>query len=118
MIVPLIPDTAAWDWDILSYNGATLVLAAAPDLTYGHHFEVAFTDLSYLALPASFDNPEFREPTAEETAYVARCIGEQPRVLVAFDIDAMSGGGKVSCLVAADACEVREGFVPRGGVGH
>lgn len=60
----------------------------------------------------AFSDPEFREPTPGERAEIARLVGGEPPVLVAFVAD---GGGMepVSCLIAAEAWAVRQGTFRR-----
>ena len=61
-----LPEGSWWDWDALHFDGSQLRLAAGHDLTYHHGLEVVFTDVEYLACPAQFRDPRFREPTLDE----------------------------------------------------
>ncbi|MDH6465569.1 hypothetical protein M2302_005771 [Micromonospora sp. A200] len=108
-----LPEGSWWDWDALHFDGSQLRLAAGHDLTYHHGLEVVFTDVAYLACPTQFRDPRFREPTLDERALVRRHVGEEPPVIVAFDVDAPAGGDLLTCLVAAGAVEVVPGLVYR-----
>ncbi|MFN8077916.1 MAG: hypothetical protein U0Q15_21190 [Kineosporiaceae bacterium] len=109
-----LPDGAFWDWEVLSWSGGTLILAAGTDLTYHHQLEVIFTEVAYVALPSLFHHPTFRPPTAEELRAVADQVGAPAPVVVAFDHDGTDGDGRpLSGLVAADAVEVVPGAVYR-----
>ncbi|MFD7976895.1 hypothetical protein [Streptomyces sp. NPDC059071] len=110
MLLP-IPEGSWWDWTVLGHDGGRLTLAAGHDLTYHHGLEVVLTDPLYVRCPMSFSDPEFRLPTPEERAEVARAVGEEPPVLLAFEAD---GGGTepVSCLIAAESWAVRQGYFP------
>ena len=101
------------DWDLFSWNGWELRLAAGTDLSYHHGLELVFAGVSYLACPAQFHDPRFREPTPQERDTVLRYVGEPPPVVVAFDIEAESGGGVLPCIVAAEGLEVVTGMVYR-----
>ncbi|GAA2388086.1 hypothetical protein GCM10010420_09080 [Streptomyces glaucosporus] len=111
MIVRL-PEGSWWDWDVVEWNAGRLRLGAGYDLTYAHGLELVFGDPLFVVCPAAFHDPVFREPTREEEALVARCVGETPPVLVAFDADA-GGTEPASCLVAAGSVEVVAGTVLR-----
>jgi hypothetical protein len=107
-----LPEGAWWDWEVRHYDGSRLTLVAGHDLTYHHGLEVVFTDTVYVRCPMAFSDPEFREPTPGERAEIARLVGGEPPVLVAFVAD---GGGMepVSCLIAAEAWAVRQGTFRR-----
>ncbi|MBO3741675.1 hypothetical protein [Actinoplanes flavus] len=112
MIVEL-PEGSWWDWELLRFDGCRLRLAAGYDLTYHHGLELVFIDVTYLVCPARFQDPVFREPTARELDQVRRCAGDEAAVVVAFDIEAQTGPGLVSCLIAADSVEVVHAVVLR-----
>ncbi|MEV6838065.1 hypothetical protein AB0N17_26725 [Streptomyces sp. NPDC051133] len=107
-----VPEGNWWDWEVIVWDAGRLRLAAGYDLTCHHGLEILFTGTGYVSCPAAFQDPSFREPTAEETARLRRALGETPPVVVAFEAD---GGGPepVSCLIAAEDLEIRPGFVPR-----
>lgn len=106
-----LPEGSWWDWDVIAWDAAELRLAAAHDLTYYHGLELVFGDPILVSCPAKFLDPVFRTPTSEECARVARQIGEEPPVLVAFEADA-GGLEPVSCLIAAERIEVvQENFL-------
>lgn len=86
-----LPAGSWWDWDVLHFDGSQLRLAAGHDLTYHHGLEVVFTDVTYMACPTQFRDPRFRKPTLDERALVHRHVGEEPPVIVAFDVDAPAG---------------------------
>jgi hypothetical protein len=94
------------------WDGGQLRLAAGYDLTYHHGLEVAFGAPAFVSCPTGFQDPVFRAPTAEETAHVARTLGETPPFVVAFEADA-GGPEPVSCLIAAERLEIVPGLVPR-----
>ncbi|GAA2709146.1 hypothetical protein [Actinoplanes palleronii] len=109
-----LPDGPWWDWDIQSYDSSRLCLAADHDLTYSHRLEVVFTDVAYLQCPTQFTEPVFREPTPAERDLVRRYLGEDPPVIVAFDLEAEIGwSGPLPCLIAAETVEVTVGRVDR-----
>lgn len=112
-LVRLPGDVAPWDWELLSSNGSELRLAAGNDLTYHHTLELVFTDVAYLACPARFSHPRFREPTPAERDLVRRYVGGDPPVLIAFDIEAMMGEGDLPGLIAAESVEAVPGLVYR-----
>lgn len=107
-----LPEGSWWDWDVIAWDAAELRLAAAHDLTYYHGLELVFGDPTLVSCPAKFLDPVFRAPTSEEFARVARQIGEEPPVLVAFEADA-GGLEPVSCLIAAERIEVVQEIVLR-----
>ncbi|MEU9999950.1 hypothetical protein [Streptomyces sp. NPDC050848] len=109
-----LPEGNWWDWEVIDYDGSRLRLGAGHDLSYYHLLEVVFTDVSYLRCPTMFMDAVFRAPTREESAEVARLLGEEPPVLAAFDADA-GGGPPTPCLVAAEAVDVVTGHFPRVG---
>jgi hypothetical protein len=108
-----LPEGSWWDWDVLHFDGTQLRLAAGHDLTYHHGLEVVFTDVDYLACPTRFQDPRFRQPTLDELLMVRRHVGEEPAVVVAFDIEALVGSDLLPCLVAAGSVEVVSGQVYR-----
>ncbi|MER7953583.1 hypothetical protein [Streptomyces sp. NPDC096030] len=107
-----LPEGNWWDWEVVAFDGSRLRLGAGHDLSYHHLLEVVFTDVSYLRCPTLFMDAVFRAPTREESAEVARLLGEEPPVLVAFDADA-GGGPPTPCLIAAEDVEVVAGCFPR-----
>ena len=108
-----LPESSWWDWDILYFDGSHLCMAAGSDLTYHHTLEVVFSDVVYLACPISFQHPRFREPTLRERALVQRHVGEEPPLIVAFDVEAPAGEEPLACLVAAGSVESLPGVVYR-----
>ncbi|MEV6572895.1 hypothetical protein [Streptomyces sp. NPDC051577] len=76
-----------------------------------------FRDPVFVACPAAFHDPVFREPTADEVRLVARQVGDTPAVLVAFEADA-GGPGLASGLVAAGQLDIVRGPVFRYWRGH
>jgi hypothetical protein len=109
-----LPESGSWwDWDVLGWNGSELRLAAGYDLTYHHGLELVFTDVDYLACPTRSSHPDFREPTPSERDRVRRYVGDEPAVMVAFDVEAEAGGGVLPCIVAAGSVEVVTGLVYR-----
>ena len=108
-----LPEGSWWDWDVLEFDGSRLRLAAGYDLTYHHGLEVVFTDVEYLACPAKFSEPRFREPTPSEGELVRRHVGETPPLVMAFDVASPVGGDPLPCLVAAASVEVVLGVVYR-----
>jgi hypothetical protein len=87
-----LPEGSWWDWDLFCWNGSELRLAAGYDLAYHHGLELVFSDVGYLACPTQFSRPQFREPTPGEGDTVRRYVGEESRVVVAFDVEAELGG--------------------------
>ncbi|BCY08479.1 hypothetical protein [Actinoplanes sp. L3-i22] len=109
-----LPEGAStWDWDIHDFDGSRLLLAADNDLTYHHGLEVIFTDVAYLACPTQFSDPQFRQPTLAERTLVRRYVGEEPPVIVAFDVESLEWEGLLPCLIAAETAEVVMGLVYR-----
>ncbi|MFF7971203.1 hypothetical protein [Streptomyces sp. NPDC007905] len=107
-----LPEGSRRDWQVMVRDGGRLRLAAGHDLTYHHGLEPAFVDPVFVCCPPSFQDPDFRAPTAEEMARLARAPGEAPPVVVAFEADA-GGREPVSCPVAADRLDIRPGLVKR-----
>ena len=68
------------------------------------------TDPVYVQCPAFFQDPVFREPTAEERNLAGR-TGEPFPVLVAFDSE--GGAASVSGLIAAGGLRIVRGTVFR-----
>jgi hypothetical protein len=108
-----LPEGSWWDWDVLHFDGCHLTLAAGHDLTYHHGLEVVFTDVDYLACPTRFHDPRFREPTSDEKAMLRHHVGEEPALIVAFDVEPLVGSDPLACLVAAGSVEVIPGLVYR-----
>lgn len=108
-----VPEGSWWEWELLSWNGSELRLAAGYDLAYHHDMELVFTEVSYLACPTRFSHARFREPTPGECDTVRRYVGETPPVVAAFDVEAEFGGGNLPCVVAADDLDVVLGTVYR-----
>lgn len=108
-----LPPGSWWDWDVLHFDGSELTLAAGHDLTYHHGLEVVFTDVAYMAFPTQFQDPSFRAPTRAERDLIIRYVGEEPPVIVAFDVEAVAGEGTLFCLVAAESVSVVPGTVYR-----
>lgn len=113
MSVLHLPDGPWWDWDLLEYDGAHLRFAAGSDLTYHHGLELLFTDVAYLACPTQFSDPTFREPTSDERETLRGYVGQEPPVVVAFDVAAEFGEGSLPCVIAAESVEVVVGVVYR-----
>ncbi|MFF9015392.1 hypothetical protein ACF09C_20795 [Streptomyces sp. NPDC014870] len=109
-----LPEGSWRDWTVAGHDGSRLRLVAGYDLAYHYGLELVFTDASYVLCPFDFLDPEFRAPTVEERAKIARLLGEEPAVLVAFEAD---GGGTepASCLIAAETLDVVVGRFPRVG---
>ncbi|GGV15758.1 hypothetical protein GCM10010260_63730 [Streptomyces filipinensis] len=107
-----LPEGSRWDWEVLGWDAGRLRLAAGYDLAYHHGLEVDFVTPARVSCPPAFQDPVFRAPTADETACLARTLGETPRLVVAFEADA-GGPEPVSCLVAAERLDIRPGLVPR-----
>ncbi len=102
------------EWDIQEFDSSRLRLAANYDLTYYHGLEVVFTDVAYLACPTQFTDPTFREPTRDERELVRRHVGEDPPLIVAFDLEPLIGSREpLPCLIAAETVEVVIGNVYR-----
>ncbi|WP_436532471.1 hypothetical protein [Actinoplanes sp. HUAS TT8] len=110
-----IPEAAStWDWEVHQFDGSRLRLAADNDLTYAHGLEVVLTDLAYMACPTQFTNPRFREPTPAERRLVQRHCGDEPAVILAFDVESAHRLDEwLPCLIAADAIQVVPGTVYR-----
>lgn len=100
-----LPEGPWWDWEVITWNACQFRLAAGQDLTYHHGLELVFGDPAFVSCPAMFQDPVFRVPTSEELVRVARQLGENPLVFVAFEADA-GGQEPVSCLIAAERFEV------------
>ncbi|MEV0397899.1 hypothetical protein [Polymorphospora rubra] len=113
MTVVRLPEGSWWDWEVLGWNGSELRLAAGYDLTYHHGLELVFTDVDYLACPTRFSDPRFRDPTSSERDTVRRYVGDEPPVVVAFDVDAEEGRGFLPCVVAAASVRIVTGLVYR-----
>ncbi|MGW3266703.1 hypothetical protein [Streptomyces sp. NPDC001056] len=107
-----LPEGSWWDWEVTAWDAGALRLAAGSDLTYHHALEVVFVAPALVSCPLAFQDPVFRAPTPDETARLARSLGEASPVLVAFEAHA-GGIEPVSCLVAAERVEFRHGLVRR-----
>ncbi|MGJ5752827.1 hypothetical protein FB563_0935 [Streptomyces puniciscabiei] len=107
-----LPEGSWWDWEVIVWDGGQLRPAAGYDLTRHHGLEVVFTAPALVSCPPAFQDPVFREPTAEERARLRRTPGGTPPVVVAFEAD---GGGPepVSCPIAAEGLDILPGLVPR-----
>ncbi|MFJ4526055.1 hypothetical protein ACIP4Y_34860 [Streptomyces sp. NPDC088810] len=107
-----LPEGSWWDWEIIACDAGQLRLAAGYDLAHHHGLEVIFTDPLFVSCPPAFQDPVFRPPTTEETTRLARVLGEEAPLVVAFEADA-GGREAVRCLVAAGRLDVRPGLVRR-----
>ncbi|MFY4723578.1 hypothetical protein [Streptomyces sp. LaBMicrA B280] len=107
-----LPEGSWWDWEVIGWDAGALRLAADHDLTYHHTLEVVFVAPALVSCPLAFQDPVFRAPTTDEAEHLARTLGERPPVVVAFEADA-GGSEPVSCLIAAERVEIRQGPVPR-----
>ncbi|MGW6913868.1 hypothetical protein ACWGB8_08615 [Kitasatospora sp. NPDC054939] len=107
-----LPEGSWWDWEIVSWEPGRLCLGAGYDLAYHHGLELILTEPHFVACPASFQDPVFREPTRDELRLVLRQTGETPAVLIAFEADA-GGPGPASGLIAAERLAVHLGTVYR-----
>ncbi|MCX5268639.1 hypothetical protein [Streptomyces sp. NBC_00199] len=100
-----LPDGSWWDRDVVAWPSGEFRPAAGADLADHHGLERVFADPAYVACPAAFHDPVFREPTPGELASPDRRLGERPPVVAAFDGDA-GGPGPTPCLVAAQRLEI------------
>ncbi|GAA4238799.1 hypothetical protein GCM10022254_56250 [Actinomadura meridiana] len=100
-----LPEGSWWDWEVMSWGGARFQLAADFDLTYHHGLELNFSTPLYVSCPSTFHDPVFRASTREESSSIARRLGEEPPVLVAFDADA-GGREPLPCLIAAERLDI------------
>ncbi|MFE0462930.1 hypothetical protein ACFW1A_27120 [Kitasatospora sp. NPDC058965] len=107
-----LPEGSWWDWDVVEWNAGRLCLGAGDDLTYHHGLELVFSDPLLVVCPAAFQDPTFREPTADEVRSVVRQVGETPAVVVAFEADA-GGPEPAAGLIAAGRVDVVPGIVFR-----
>ncbi len=98
------------DWLVQSWDGFNLTLIADNDLTYHHEVTVRFSDARYVACPADFSWPKFREATAEERASL-HTLHDPDEDMNVFAWDAESGNGRTACLVLAKGVTVAEEFV-------
>ncbi|AYN39003.1 hypothetical protein D9753_08835 [Streptomyces dangxiongensis] len=106
-----LPEGSSWDREVVARDAGQSRLAAGYDLTYRHGPELIFAGPVFLPCPQSFRDPGLRPPTAG-TARLARALGEEVPLIVAFEADA-GGPEAVSCVIAAERLEVRPGIVPR-----
>jgi hypothetical protein len=100
-----LPTGSWWDWDVIAWDAGRFTLAAGYDLTYHHGLELVFGEPLYVSCPFAFLDPVFRAVSPEQAAAMARQLGAEPPVLVAFEADA-GGTEPVSCLVAAERLDV------------
>ncbi|MEU3554649.1 hypothetical protein [Streptomyces fragilis] len=107
-----LPGGSWWDWEVIAWDPGQFRLAAGWDLAYHHGLELVFGDPAFVGCPARFHDPVFRAPTDEERTGVARRLGEEAPVLVAFDADS-GGRDPFPCLVAAERLEILHGTVLR-----
>ncbi|MET7286970.1 hypothetical protein [Streptomyces sp. NPDC005573] len=107
-----LPEGSWWDWDVVAWNAGQLRLAAGHDLTYHHGLELVFDDPAFVSCPSSFQDPVFRAPSSEDLLKVARQLGRELPVVVAFEADA-GGQEPFPCLIAADRLEVVQETVLR-----
>ncbi|MFF4017165.1 hypothetical protein [Streptomyces sp. NPDC001843] len=105
-----LPEGSWWDWEVIAWDAGRLRLAAGYDLSYHHGLELVFTGPAFVSCPLAFQDPEFRAPTAAETARLRGFLGGTPSVVVAFEADA-GGTEPVSCLIAAERLDVVPGLV-------
>ncbi|MFF7206204.1 hypothetical protein [Streptomyces sp. NPDC008141] len=71
-----------------------------------------FSDPHFVACPAAFQDPVFREPNPAEVRLVVQQVGETPVVMVAFEADA-GGPSPASGLIAAGQLDIVQGTVFR-----
>ncbi|MEU6070239.1 MULTISPECIES: hypothetical protein [Streptomyces] len=107
-----LPDGSWWDREVIVRDAGQLRLAAGHDLTWHHGLELVFVAPVFVSCPLDFQDPVFRPPTAEETARLARTLGETPPLVVAFEADA-GGAEPVSCPIAAERLDILPGLVHR-----
>ncbi|MFJ3927663.1 hypothetical protein [Streptomyces sp. NPDC090022] len=107
-----LPKGSWWDWDVVAWDAGRLTLAAGYDLTYHHGLELVFGEPEFVSCPSAFQDPVFRAPSAAELLKVARQLGGEPPVVVAFEADA-GGQEPVSCLIAAERLDIVQGTVLR-----
>ncbi|MDQ0958671.1 hypothetical protein QFZ66_002549 [Streptomyces sp. B4I13] len=100
-----LPEGSWWDWDVVVWTPGEFRLAAGADLAYHHGLELVFADPAFVACPAAFHDPVFREPTPGELASLDRRLGERPPLVAAFDADA-GGPDPTPCLVTAERLEI------------
>ncbi|MFJ5842295.1 hypothetical protein ACIQGO_37080 [Streptomyces shenzhenensis] len=97
---------------MVTWNAGQLRLAAGHDLTYHHGLELVFDDPVFVSCPSSFQDPMFRAPSPDELLKVARRLGGELTVVVAFEADA-GGQEAVPCLIAAERLEIVQETVLR-----
>ncbi|MFD8261923.1 hypothetical protein ACFV19_24015 [Streptomyces griseoluteus] len=107
-----LPEGSWWDWDVVTWGGGELRLAAGHDLTYHHGLELVFGDPVFVSCPSAFQDPIFRAPSPGELLKVTRQLECEPAVLVAFEADA-GGQELASCLIAAERLHIVPGTVLR-----
>ncbi|MFF3917449.1 hypothetical protein ACFYZB_28920 [Streptomyces sp. NPDC001852] len=107
-----LPEGGRRDREVIGRDEGELRLAAGYDLTYHHGLEAVFVAPLLVSCPFAFQDPAFRAPTAEETARLVRTLGEAPALVVAFEADT-GGPEPLSCLIAAERLEIRQGLVRR-----
>ncbi|MFI9779476.1 hypothetical protein ACIHCV_33105 [Streptomyces sp. NPDC051956] len=107
-----LPQGSWWDWDVFAWDPGRLCLGAGHDISYSHGLELVFGAPVFVTCPAAFQDPVFREPTADEIRLVVRQVGETPPVLVAFEADA--GGPSLAFgLIGAGQLDIVQGTVFR-----
>nr|WSX54076.1 hypothetical protein OG409_37275 [Streptomyces sp. NBC_00974] len=94
-----LPEGSWWDWDVVTWDGGELRLAADSDLTYHHGLELRFGEPLFVSCPSAFQDPIFRAPSFDEVLKVTRQLGCEPTVVVAFEAEA-GGQETVSCSFA------------------
>ncbi|MFG2987282.1 hypothetical protein ACGFYQ_39625 [Streptomyces sp. NPDC048258] len=107
-----LPEGNWWDWDVVAWDGGQFRLAAGHDLSYYHDLELVFRDPFIVSCPSGFYDPAFRAPSPDELQQLARQLGEEPPVVVAFEADA-GGQDPVSCLIAAERLDIVQETVLR-----
>ncbi|MET9469980.1 hypothetical protein ABZY44_35350 [Streptomyces sp. NPDC006544] len=109
-----LPEGSWWDWDVVTWDGGELRLAADSDLTYHHGLELRFGEPLFVSCPSAFQDPIFRAPSFDEVLKVTRQLGCEPTVVVAFEAEAEAGGQEtVSCLIAAARLDIVQEVVLR-----
>ncbi|MFG2715333.1 hypothetical protein ACGFX2_32950 [Streptomyces goshikiensis] len=83
-----LPEGSWWDWDVVAWDGGQLRLAAGHDLAYHHGLELVFGDPVFVSCPSTFHDPILRAPSSDELLKVARQLGGERPVVVAFEADA------------------------------
>ncbi|WP_405659940.1 hypothetical protein OG379_05590 [Streptomyces sp. NBC_01166] len=107
-----LPEGSWCDWDVVTWDGGQLRLAADHDLTYHHGLELIFSEPIFVSCPSGFRDPVFRSPSPDELLKVTRQLGEMPTNVVAFEADA-GGQEPVSCLIATERLDIVQETVLR-----